>query len=129
MNLDGEIDRACELFKDQINLYEDYLFGLTLFHETAPWLLRWIQSRAYRRTVARFQTGILRAKHLLAAVKAGEVSPKGFDNFAWPPRTQAMRQRITTMLDVYAMAFPSRPKKPLTTQELSELRESLTKSL
>lgn len=114
-----------EWFERQVRCYEDLLFGLTLYHATAPRLTRWLQGRSYRQTLARVQEAISLATDVLAEVRAGQAPVEHLHDFPWPPWTDAMAERIETMLRAYRRAFPLRPQEPLSPEELAKLRKTV----
>jgi len=125
---DADID-LIENFCKERQRESDYLFGLYLYHTTSPGAFRWMQKRAYRRTVARIEKALEAAEQLVAAVEAGDVPAAALALFEWPPWTQEIEDRIQTMLEVYAAEFPSRPKTKLDTEETASLSHAVRRYL
>ena len=124
-----EMEVLVREFGSDIQRYKDYLFGLYLFQASSPRLIRWMQKGAYKRTFARVKAAIENAETLLGAVERGKAPASQLALFDWPPWTPSVEERIQTMLQVYATAFPSRPRKRLTKQEAAWLREGVKRNL
>ncbi len=118
-----------KLFNERLKLLEDYLFGLYLYHYSAPLVFRWIQHLAYRQTISRNRAIIKKARAILEKIKADKIDVHKLSRFPWPPWTPTMEQRIMTMLRAYSMTFPTRPKTPLNKQEFTILQERLNQYL
>ena len=90
-------EKACASFERMIAAQGEMLFGITLFHDTAPRIVRWIQGRAYRETLNRMNSAIAQANALVSEVRAGKQPYRALDTFSWPPWTSDMQQRIAIM--------------------------------
>ena len=115
-------EKACASFERMIAAQGEMLFGITLFHDTAPRIVRWIQGRAYRETLNRMNSAIAQANALVSEVRAGKQPYRALDTFSWPPWTSDMQQRIAIMLRAYNIVFPARPKQPLNKAERQLLK-------
>ena len=122
-------DKLVQRFREEIQRYNDYLFGFYLYQTSSPRFVHWMQKGSYKRTLARIKTTLEAAEDLVASVEAGDVPVAELALFEWPPWTSAMEQRIQTMLEVYSSLFPSRPKAMLTNEEAATLREAVLKCL
>ena len=117
--------KEIQRFEQQIEEFENQLFGVLMYHQSAPRLFRWMQWLSFRNIMRRSTVSINLAKHLLSEVKAGCKPESDLQHFPWPPWTSDMTNRIDILLSVYAKTFPHRAKTKLSGVEARILRESL----
>ncbi len=112
-----------DAFRATIRARQDYLFGVMLYYETAPWFIRWFWRISYPSLLARNVFVLLQAQELLRNVEAGHMSEDCLSQFSWPRWTKEMDASVRVMLEAYNAAFLGRPLGPLSRDELSRLRE------
>ena len=111
------------IFEKEIKAYEDTMFGLTLYQETAPKWVKALQKISYQNMKKRGQKAIQKAKGILVMTKSGKSVQNEMKYFEWPVILDDMRFRIDMMLKCYEELFPIRPRdKSLSKEEITALR-------
>lgn len=116
-------------FESQIESLEEHLFGVTLYYDTTPKILRWSQKSSYNNIKRRIEQTLLDAKELLEKVKDGQEPVEKLQEFHWTARWAPMEEKIKLLLDAYHTIFPDRPMNKLSNSEVKELREMVKRML
>ena len=122
-------DEALSRFEEDITSYEEKLFGLALFYDTMPRVIRWTNALSFRKMTRRGKAAINVARQLLQTARQDASTISGLDTFEWPPFTRDMLHRIEALLTVYRIIFPDRPMERLSKEEVKRLREALIRTL
>lgn len=118
-------DSLIEAFAEETERYEDCMFGLMLYQETAPQPIRLVQSISYKNMRRRGDRALEEARKILADGKAGKDVSSRIQSFEWPVLLEDMRYRIEILLACYADLFPDRPReKRLSRDEVIALRNA-----
>jgi len=116
-----------EEFESEIKSFEEHLFGITLYYDTTPKLLRWSQKSSYNNITRRIQRALSDAKNLLNEVQKGSKPPTHLQKFNWPTRWRPMEDRIELLLKAYKITFFDRPMTRLSKSEIKKLRNTVMK--
>ena len=103
--------------EQQIKEYEDTMFGLMLYNETAPKWVKIQQERSYKNIKRRGEKAIREAKKILSDAKQGKQVQNKTRSFEWPVIIDEMRFRIKIMLQCYEELFPERPRERSLSEE------------
>ena len=116
-------------FENEINIYEERLFGLTLFYDTMPKIIRWTNALSFRNMIRRGKIALTLAQQLVQTARQDDSRISKLNKFEWPPFTNQMLSRIEALLTVYRVIFPGRPMERLSKQEATNLRRALLRNL
>ena len=117
-------------FEQQIKEYEDIMFGLMLYQETSPELVKRAQEGHYENMKQRGEIALKEARGMLSDIKAGKALQDKVKFFEWPVITDDMQFRIDVMLKSYKSLFPDRPREEsLSEEEINALQNDAMKRI
>ena len=73
-----------EKFEQQIKEYKDIMFGLMLYQETSPEVVKKAQESHYNNMKRRGEGALKEAKNILSDIKAGKAIQDKIKLFEWP---------------------------------------------
>ncbi len=117
-------------FEQQIKEYEDIMFGLLLYQETSPELVRKAQEGHYENMKQRGGKALKEARGILSDIRAGKALQDKVKFFEWPVITDDMQFRIDVMLKSYKSLFPDKPREEkLSREEIIALQNDAMKRI
>lgn len=118
-------NRPIEAFEEEIEKYENSMFGLMLYQETSPMPVKVLQKISYKNMLRRGDKAIEEAKSILKDAKEGNDVSDRIKSFEWPVILKDMMYRLDILLECYNELFPGRPReKRLSREEIITLRNA-----
>ena len=105
---DSERDRYImmpEYFRSAHSDYEEYLFGLDLYYQCIPRVIRWTITGSLKRISNRIEAALYRANKIIEKHMRGEDVSQAIRGFEWLEKWGPMHNRITTCLNAYISVF------------------------
>jgi hypothetical protein len=111
------------IFEKEIRAYEDTMFGLMLYHETAPKWVNTLQKISYKNMKRRGEKALKEARNILSDAKQGKPAKYAMPFFEFPIILDDMKSRIDVLLQCYEELYPERPRdRSLSKEEMIALR-------
>ncbi len=113
----------------KIESSEDHLFGLTLYYDTMPSIMKWTNTRSINRIISRTQINIDEAKKIFTIVENDRSRSTLIENFAWIQRPTFLNDKIEVVCSLYESLYPKRHNERLSKEEAKNFRQALRHSL
>lgn len=111
------------IFEKEIRAYEDTMFGLMLYHETAPKWANTLQKISYKNIKRRGEKALKEARSILSDAKQGKPAKYAIPLFEFPRILDDMKFRIEVLFQCYEELYPERPRdRSLSKEEIIALR-------
>ena len=123
------IEKTIIDFEKNILNLEEHLFGLSLYYDTMPFYIKWMNKISFKRILSRSNDNLEDARQLLRKAKLNNNYLDDLEKFFWISRPKLMDSRIKTLLEIYYKVFGNRPKKRLSKYESNILRSKLVNYL
>lgn len=129
VNKQEKVNTLLSSHQARIESSEDHLFGLTLYYDTMPSIMKWTNTRSINRIIRRTQKNIDEAKKIFAIVEKDGSRSSLIENFNWIQRPTFMNDKIELVCSLYESLYPKRHNERLSKEEAKNFRQALMHSL